>query len=229
MKLKLLLFLFFLLYPSFLHSHVSHYNNIKLIEMDILRNGKKIGFNNYNFRSQGETLIVKNEIQFVAKFVGINLLNVNGFSTETYKDGKLLKFNSSTIQNKKKKYNDLKFNKSKKKFIIKGSSYIGQAPSDAMIGNWWNHSILQSKMIISPLSGSVKFQEVFFLSKEVLKIDEDIYNTRRFRIELKKNINDIKKEEINVWLDEKSKIILKVTYSKLGNWQYVVKNIEKFD
>tara|TARA_B100000963_G_scaffold345180_1_gene348970 strand:- start:377 stop:1066 length:690 start_codon:yes stop_codon:yes gene_type:complete len=229
MKLRLLLFLCFLFYPSFLHSHVNHYNNIKLIEMDILRNGKKIGYNNYNFRSQGDILIVKNEIQFNAKFVGVSLLNIDGFSTETYKDGKLLKFNSSTIQNKKKKYNDLKFIKSKKKFRIKGSSYNGQAPSDAMIGNWWNHNILQSKKIISPLSGSVKFQEVYFLSKEVLKIDENIYNTSRFRIELKKNINDIKREEFYVWLDDKSKIILKVAYSKLGNWQYVVKNIEKFN
>ena len=46
---------------------------------------------------------------------------------------------------------------------------------------------------------------------------------------MKKNVNDKKKEEFNVWLDEKSKIILKVSYSKLGNWEYIVKNIEKFN
>ena len=36
-----------------------------------------------------------------------------------------------------------------------------------------------------------------------------------------------KKEEFNIWLDDKSKIILKVTYSKFGDWEYIVKNIEK--
>ena len=76
-----------------------------MIEMDVLRNGKKIGYNKYSFRSQNNLLIVKNEINFAAKLVGINLLVVNSSSTETYKNGKLIKFNSDTIQNKKKKYN----------------------------------------------------------------------------------------------------------------------------
>ena len=47
-------------------------------------------------------MIVNNEINFAAKLMGINLLVVNGSSTETYKNGKLIKFNSDTIQNKKK-------------------------------------------------------------------------------------------------------------------------------
>ena len=72
------------------------------------------------------------------------------------------------------------------------------------------HNILQSKIIISPLSGSLKFQEVYFLSKEILKINSDNYNVSKFKIIMKKNINEKKKEEFNVWLDDKSKIILKI-------------------
>ena len=82
-------------------------------------------------------------------------------------------------------------------------------------------------MIISPLSGSLKFQEVYFLSKEILKIEKKIYDTSRFKIVLKKKIDDKKKEEFYVWLDNKSKIILKVSYSKFGDWEYIVKNIKK--
>ena len=96
-------------------------------------------------------------------------------STETYKNGKLIKFKSTTIQNMKKKYNELILEENKKKFKIKGSSYNGNAPSTVLVGNWWNHNILQSEMIISPLSGSLKFQEIYFLSKEILKIN----NTKR--------------------------------------------------
>ena len=101
--------------------------------------------------------------------MGINLLVVNGSSTETYKNGKLIKFNSDTIQNKKKKYNKLILDKDKKTFEINGSSFKGALPSTALVGNWWNHNILQSELIVSPLSGSLKFQEVYFLSKEILK------------------------------------------------------------
>ena len=193
--------------------------NLRLIEMDVLRNGKKIGYNKYSFKNQNNLLIVKNEINFVAKLIGINLLDVNGSSTETYKNGKLIKFKSDTIQNKKKKYNELILDENKKTFKINGSSFNGNLPSTALVGNWWNHNILQSEMIISPLSGSLKFQEVYFLSKEILKINNNNYNTSKFKIIMKKNIDDKKKEEFNVWLDDKSKIILKylILNLEIGN------------
>ena len=228
-KSKIIFFLIFLIYPFFSYSHVNHYDKLKIIEMDVLRNGKKIGYNKYSFKSQNNLLEVKNEINFIVKLMGINLINVNGSSTETYKSGKLVKFKSNTIQNKKKKYNELILNEGKKTFKIKGSSFNGNVPSTALVGNWWNHNILQSKMIISPLSGSLKFQEVYFLSKEILKINNDSYNVSKFKIVMKKNIDDKKKEEFNIWLDDKSKIILKVSYSKFGDWEYIIKNIGKFN
>ncbi len=227
-KTKIILFLIFLIYPFFSYPHVNHYDKLKVIEMDVLRNGKKIGYNKYLFKSQNNLLIVENEINFAAKLMGINLLVVNGSSTETYKNGKLIKFNSYTIQNNKEKYNKLVLDDNKKAFEINGSSFKGALPSTVLVGNWWNHSILQAEMIISPLSGSLKFQEVYFLSKEILKIKNDNYITSKFKIIMKKNIDDKKKEEFNIWLDDKSKIILKVSYSKFGNWEYIVKNVEKF-
>ena len=228
-KNKLIFFLIFLIYPFFSYSHVNHYGKFKIIEMDVLRNGKKIGYNKYLFKKQSNLLIVKNEINFTAKLIGINLLGVNGSSTETYKNGRLIKFKSNTIQNNKKKYNELMLNEEKKTFKIKGSSFNGNVTSAALVGNWWNHSILQSEMIISPLSGSLKFQEVYFLSKETLKINGNNYNVSKFKIVMKKNIDDKKKEEFNLWLDEKSKIILKVSYSKFGDWEYIVTNIKKLN
>ena len=228
-KNKIIFFLIFLIYPYFSYSHINHYDKLKIIEMDVLRNGKKIGYNKYTFKNQNNLLIVKNEINFVAKLIGINLLSVNGSSYETYKNGKLISFKSDTIQNKKRKYNKLMLERDKKTFKIKGSSFNGNVPSTALVGNWWNHNILQSKMIISPLSGSLKFQEVYFLSKETLKINSDNYNASKFKIVMKKDINDKKKEEFNVWIDDKSMIILKVTYSKFGDWEYIMKNIERFN
>tara|TARA_Y100000591_G_scaffold148950_1_gene127958 strand:+ start:2766 stop:3458 length:693 start_codon:yes stop_codon:yes gene_type:complete len=228
-KNKIIFFLIFLIYPFFSYSHVNHYEKFKIIKMDVLRNGKKIGYNKYTFENRNNSLIVKNEINFVAKLIGINLLDVKGASTEIYKKGKLFRFKSNTIQNKKKKYNELMLDEGKKTFKIKGSSFNGSAPLTALVGNWWNHEILQSEMIISPLSGSLKFQEVYFLSKGILKINGDNYNVSKFKVVMKKNIEDKKKDEFNVWLDEKSKIILKVSYSKFGDWEYIVTNIEKLN
>ena len=228
-KKKIILIFILIIYPFLSYSHVNHYNKIKFIEMDVFRNGKKIGFNKYIFIEKNNFLLVKNEISFFAKFMGMNLMSVNGSSIETYENGKLVEFKSYTIQNKKNKFNNLVLDEDKKFYQIKGSSFTGKAPSTAVLGNWWNHNILQSKIIISPLSGSLKFQEVYFLSKEILKIDKNVYETSKFKIELKKNTSDKKKEEFNVWLDDKSKIILKVTYSKFGDWEYIVKNIEKFN
>ena len=227
MKFKFVFLLLFLIYPSFLYSHVNHYSNIKYIEMDVLRNGKKIGYNKYIFIVKNDFLIVKNETNLVTKILDFNLLSINSSSTETYKNGNLVKYKSRTIQNKKNKYNYLEFNEEKKIYNIKGSSYVGPVSSDALIGSWWNHNILQSEIIISPLSGSLKFQEVYFLSKGILKIEKKIYDTSRFKIVMKKKIDDKKKEEFNVWLDNKSKIVLKVSYSKFGDWEYIVKNIKK--
>ena len=225
-KNKIIFILVFLIYPFFSYSHVNHYDKFKIIQMDVLRNGKKIGYNKYLFKNKDNILIVKNEINFVAKLIGINFLDVTGSSTETYYNGKLIKFTSNTIQNNKKKYNELKLNEKQKTFIIKGSSFDGNVPSTALVGNWWNHNILQSEMIISPLSGSLKFQEVYFLSKEIMKINDENYNVSKFKIVMKKKIDDKKREVFYVWLDEKSKIILKVTYSKFGDWEYIVTNIE---
>ena len=129
-KTKIILFLIFLIYPFFSYSHVNHYDKLKMIEMDVLRNGKKIGYNKYSFRNQNNSLIVNNEINFAAKLMGINLLVVNGSSTETYKNGKLIKFNSDTIQNKKKKYNKLILDENKKTFKINGSSLCLTSPNN---------------------------------------------------------------------------------------------------
>ena len=77
MKFKFVFLLLFLIYPSFLYSHVNHYSNIKYIEMDVLRNGKKIGYNKYIFIVKNDFLIVKNETNLVTKILDFNLLSIN--------------------------------------------------------------------------------------------------------------------------------------------------------
>ena len=83
-KSKIIIYLIFLIHPFFSFSHVSHYDKLKLIEMDILRNGKKIGHNKYSFENQNNLLVVKNEINFVAKLVGITRNSVTSIRNKSY-------------------------------------------------------------------------------------------------------------------------------------------------
>ena len=76
----------------------------------------------------------------------------------------------------KKKYVKLNYDEKKNKFIINGSSYVGEANQENIIGNWWNAKILETKTQISPLSGSIKKQKVIFIGKELIKVYEKEYN-----------------------------------------------------
>ena len=111
-------------------------------------------------------------------------------------------------------------------FIIDGSSFKGKTSSSHIIGNYWNHSIVKSEAQISPLSGSVKKQKVKFLGKENITLYGNNYSTLHFKILSSENLPDDKKINLDIWYDEKTLLLLKVSYQKLGLWEYRLKNYE---
>ena len=166
---KIIVILFLLIYPLNSIAHIGHYIKYKKIEMEIFRNGELIGYNHYLFNRNGSETIVTNQIKFVVKLIGATVFQVEGYNEEKYIKDQLVSYNSKTLQNDKKKFVNLTFDQKNKKFDIKGSSYNGEASADNVIGNWWNHKVLQASSLISPISGSIKDQVVTFLGKE--KID----------------------------------------------------------
>ena len=110
---------------------------------------------------------------------------------------------------------------------MKGSSYTGKASLDNVIGNWWSHKILQSNTQISPISGSIKEQVVTFVGKEKLELYGKSYDVEHFKLRSKDmSIPKDKRLNFDVWFNKKNSLILKVTYSRMGNWEYKVKNFE---
>ena len=127
----------------------------------------------------------------------------------------------------KKKFVNILFNKDTKKLDIIGSSYNGEVSNDIIIGNWWNHKILQSDIQISPLSGSVKKQVVTFIGKEKIDLYGKTYEVDRFTIKSKdQSLPEDKKLDFDIWYDQKKAMILKISYSKMGDWEYRLKNLE---
>jgi len=208
-------------------THSSHYKGIKKIEMDVLRNGEVIGHSNYYFENENNIMTVKNYTKFKVELFGVSVFSISGETIEKYKGDKLISFKSNTFQNDKEKYVKLKYDDSLKKFIINGSSYKGEASLDCIIGNWWNHKILKSNKQISPLSGSIKEQIVSFIGKEKIIIKNKEYLTEHFKLKSKnENLPEDKKFNFDVWYNPKNNLILKVSYSKMGNWEYRLNNFE---
>ena len=224
---KFLLFIFFLMYSFNSDAHMAHYNKFNKIEMEILRDGEVIGYNYYFFTKDSDKTTVTNQYKFTVKLFGATIFEVEGYGEEKYIKDKLISFNSKTRQNKKDKYVELKLNQQTNEYDIKGSSYTGKASTKNVIGNWWNHKILQSNSQISPISGSIKEQIVTFVRKEKIELYGKSYEVEHFKLTSKdKSIPKDKRLNFDIWFNKKNALILKVEYSRMGNWEYRVKNFE---
>ena len=218
--------IFFSIFTS-LNAHISHYKNYKKIEMEIFRNNELIGYNYYFFETEKDKVKVINQIKFTVKLLGATIFDVEGYGEEKYNKDKLISFNSKTKQNKKIKFVNLTLDDQSNKFIIKGSSYSGEADINNIVGNWWNHELLHSESQISPVSGSIKKQVVTFVAKEKIDLYGKIYETEHFKLNSKdQNLPDDKKLNFDIWFDKNTGLILKVKYSRMGEWEYRLKNFE---
>ncbi len=225
--MKKILILIFVLLSSNVLAHMEHYKKYNKIEMDIFRNGELIGYNYYFFTRKGVETLITNQIKFSVKLLGAIIFQVEGYGEEKYINDQLVSYNSKTLQNDKEKFVNLIFNKDKNKFDIKGSSYSGEASINNVIGNWWSHKILQTNSQVSPISGSIKEQVVTFVGREKIEQYGKTYEVDHFKLN-SKNMSLPKDKRLNfdVWFDKKSSMIVRVSYSRMGNWEYRLKNFK---
>ena len=225
--MKKILILIFTLFSSNVLAHMDHYKKYNKIEMDIFRNGELIGYNYYFFTRKEDETLITNQIKFSVKLLGAIIFQVEGYGEEKYIKDQLISYDSKTLQNDKEKFVNLIFNKDKKKFDIKGSSYSGEASIDNVIGNWWNHKILQTDTQISPISGSIKEQVVTFIGREKIEQYGKTFEVDHFKLNSKDmSLPRDKRLDFDIWFDKKSSMIIKVSYSRMGNWEYRVKSFE---
>ena len=221
------LILIFILFSSNVLAHMDHYKKYNKIEMDIFRNGELIGNNNYFFTRKGDEILISNQIKFSVKLLGATIFKVEGYGEEKYIKEQLISYNSKTLQNDKEKFVNLVFNKKKNKFDIRGSSYSGEASIDNVVGNWWSHKILQTNSQVSPISGSIKKQVVTFVGNEKIEQYGQIYEVDHFKLNSKDmSVSKDKRLDFDIWFDKKNSMIIRVSYSRMGNWEYRLKNFE---
>ena len=225
--MKKILVLIIVLFSSNVLAHMDHYKKYNKIEMEIFRNGELIGYSYYFFTRKGDETIVTHQIKFSVKLLGATIFQVEGYGEEKYLKDQLISYNSKTLQNDREKFVNLVFDKDKNKFNIKGSSYNGEASIDNIVGNWWSHKILQTNSQISPISGSIKQQIVTFVGKEKIDLYSKIYNVDHFTLKSKDmSLPKDKRLDFDIWYDSKNFIIKKISYQRMGLWEYYLKNIE---
>ena len=194
--------------------------------MDVLRNEKVIGYSNYYFEHNEDIMTVENNTKFVVEILGLKVFSIDSKSKEIYQKDKLISFESKTLQNDKKKFVKLNYDEKKNTFIINGSSYVGKANTDNIIGNWWNSKILGTKTQISPLSGSIKKQSVKLTGKDEIEFNGKKIKLMQFKLKSTEDLPDDKKLDFDIWLDPNEGIIFKVKYNRLGSWEYRLKNYQ---
>ena len=222
---KIFIFLIIVVYSSVSFAHMGHYKNFNKIEMEIFRNGELIGYNYYFFTRNGDKTTITNQIKFSVKLLGTTVFQVEGYGEEKYLKDQLISYNSKTFQNDREKFVNLLFNENNNDFDIKGSSYNGKASNNNIIGNWWNHKILQADSQISPISGSIKDQVVTFVGKENIIQYGQTYNVEHFTLKSKDmSLPKNKRLNFDIWYDKRNSIIIKVSYSRMGDWEYRLKS-----
>ena len=215
-----------ILFKINVYAHTDHYKNIKSIEMEIFKDNKYIGFSKFFFNKTQKKFEVTNTTNFEVKLMGITVFSVISEGLEIYENDQLIYFKSDTVQNDKNKFVEVFFDEENRNFKINGSSYKGTGNLENIIGNWWNHRLLQSDTQISPLSGSIKKQSVEFLKKEKIRLYENEINVEKFRLKsTDESLPKDKRLDFEIWYDKKRAMIVKIRYKRLGTWEYRLKKV----
>ena len=224
---KLLLSIFIFSSISFeTFSHVGHYAKFNYLEYELFRNNTPIGYHKFDFKREGQNLIIDSEIKFKITKLGIDLYQYYAAGQERYNDGVFSGFSSETNQNKKEKYVNISIDTTDKNLIVNGSSYKGKADKDFIIGTWWNHEIVQKKAQISAVSGRIIEQKVEFLGKEDVTLGDKTYKTLRFNFSsTDPSLSKDKKLNIDIWYEEDTYLWVKAAFDKTGFWEYRLKEI----
>ena len=226
MKKIILSIAIFFLVVSQAFSHVDHYAKYNYLEYELFRNNTSIGKHKYQFIREGDVLSIKSEVNFKISKLGVDLYKYFAKSEENYEKGLFKSYSSTTKQNKKDRYVNIKIDNNNEYLDIDGSSYKGKASKDFIVGTWWNHEIIKAKAQISGISGRIIDQTVTFIGNEEVIIGDKIYKTLRFNFKSSdETLPDSKKLNTDIWYEEDSYLWVKAAFEKTGYWEYRIKKV----
>ncbi len=73
----------------------------------------------------------------------------------------------------------------------------------------------------------ISFQSKTLQNKKEKFVNFKQYETDHFKLTSKDmSLPEDKKLNFDIWLDKKTSVIVKITYERMGNWEYRLKNLE---
>ena len=224
-KLTILLFTCLIFFTVHSLAHVKHYKKVKHLKYSIFLNNELIGYHTFDFSEKNEKFIVNGAGSFKVSKLGINLMKYKSISQAIYKENQLIKFNSRTTQNDKKKY--VKIELKENTLNIEGSSFKGETDTNSIISSWWNHEIVTKNKQISSVSGRIIDQKVKFLGKKKITVNNKVFETLNFHI-FSNNSKAMKDKKLNIkiWYDADTLLWVKASYEKLGKWEYRISEVQ---
>ena len=80
---------------------------------------------------------------------------------------------------------------------------------------------------ISELKKMTRNQVVQLIGKENIIMYGKSYDTYRYKLKSRNdNLPKNKKLDFDIWVNTKNNLIIKVSYSRMGNWEYRLKNFK---
>ena len=90
-----------------------------------------------------------------------------------------------------------------------------------------DHEIFLRELISNATDATLKLKHIAGIGKEKIEQYGKVYNTEHFKLNSKDiNTHNNKKRDFDVWYDKRNFRILRVSYSRMGNWEYRLKTID---
>ena len=136
------------------------------IRFDVIRQGDVIGSHQVDFTPGAGNYAVHTHIDATVQLLGVTVFAYKHEGTEVWSDGRLVQFDSETIDDKSQ-------------FFVHGKAAGGDfqltnrkgsetAPADIMVASYWTPEIARRTLLIDPQRGRLKTQQM--LGKDTVSI-----------------------------------------------------------
>jgi hypothetical protein len=137
------------------------------IRFDVIRAGDVIGSHRVDFVPGEEGYDVRTRIDIEVRVLGLKVFTYNNDSTEVWRGGRLVRFDSETQDDDSKFF--VRGRAERDSFRIENRNGVQQAPATIMVASYWTPEIARRTELLDPQRGRVKTQQM--LGQDVINLN----------------------------------------------------------
>ncbi|MBK66787.1 MAG: hypothetical protein CMP22_01490 [Rickettsiales bacterium] len=147
------------------------------IAFDVYRDDELFGTHDITFTTNEDgTVTAEIEIILVAKVLGFDAYNYDHVNTETWRDNRLIKLSSKTIEDGEQ--DQVEVTVRQDHLDVRGSKFVGNRPMGTFSTSYWNRNIVGKTELINSQTGEIVVLDFEPLKKEqAIKAGSHCYKT----------------------------------------------------